>query len=187
MRSLQLMKAVIAIAAGAALGGCLVSEEPVLDASTGRAAPLDPGAYVMCPIGDEEGDCEQFMIAQDDSGLYRFDKDDEDPAYMRFRRIGRGGYAVQSLEDDDDAYIYYYGAGDTQRFRLTMMMCADLPDATREQLIENGDLESDDDDFETCTVKTLKGLTQAAKAYHRGRAIGEEFIVMEFTPAASSQ
>ena len=34
-----------------------------------------------------------------------------------------------------------------------MMLCADLPDEKRAQLIEDGDLESDDDDFEFCVVK----------------------------------
>ncbi len=185
MRSLSIIKTLIAAVGALLLMGCLISEEPLLDAANGHATPLDPGAYLMCPVkGDaNRADCEQFMISHDDAGLYRFDKDGEDPIEMRFRRIGRRGFAAQSLEDNDDAYLYYYGAGKSQRFILTMMLCANLPAGKRTELIENGDLESDDDDFEACTVKSLRGLIAAAKAYHRGQAEGGEEIALEFTPA----
>ena len=184
MRSLS-AKNILAVAGGLALGGCLVSEEPQLDASNGNATPLDSGAYVMCPVDDEEDavDCIQLTVSRDGTGLYSFDKEDEDPVNMRFRRIGRRGYAVQSLEDNDEAYLYYYGAGDTRRFRLTMMLCADLPEAKRAQMIDAGDLELYDADFDACTVKTLKGLTTAAKIYHRGEVESDEEIVLELTRA----
>lgn len=188
MRSLLAIKIVASLAAGLTLAGCLVSEEPLLDASNGNATPIRPGAYVMCPVGDEDADseCEQFSISRDDTGLYRLDKEGEDPTDMRVRRIGRRGFAVQLLEDSDDAYLYYYGAGNSQRFRLTMMLCADLPEEMRSQLIEDGDLESDDEDFETCTVNTLKGVTAAAKSYHRGEVQSDEEIALEFTPAPTA-
>lgn len=188
MRSLSAARKIAAIACVLALSGCLVSEDPLLDASNGNATPIDSGAYVMCPVGDEDdgADCEHFSITHDETGLYRLDKDGEEPTDMRVRRVGRRGFAVQLLEDDDDAYLYYYGAGNSQRFRLTMMLCADLPEELRAQLIEDGDLESDDDDFETCTVKTLKGVTTAAKAYHRGEVQSDEEIALEFTPAPNA-
>ena len=183
MRSLSILKSVTLIAACAALSGCLVSEDPVLDAKTGRAKPIKAGAYVMCPLGEEsdEDDCENFIVEVDADGLYRFLKEDEDPAEMRFRRVGRRGYAVQSHEND--GYMYYYGAGTSKRFQMTMMLCADLTEKVRMRLIENGDLESEGDDFDTCVVNTVRGLTDAARAYHRGDVTSDEEIKLEFTPA----
>lgn len=188
MHSLFALRKTTAVACVLTLSGCLVSEDPLLDASNGNATPVKPGAYVMCPVGtgDDDADCEQFSITHDDTGLYRLDKEDEESTDMRIRRIGRRGFAVQLLEDSDDAYLYYYGAGNTQRFRLTMMLCADLPEEMRAQLIEGGDLTTDDEDFETCTVNTLKGVTASAKAYHRGEIDSDEEIALEFTPAAPS-
>jgi len=188
MRSLLAVKIITVVVGGLALSGCLVSEDPVLDASNGNATPVKPGAYVMCSVGegDDGADCDQFSITHDDTGLYRFDKEGEEPTDMRLRRIGRRGFAVQLLEDSDDAYLYYYGAGNSRRFRLTMMLCADLPEEMRAQLIEDGDLESDDEDFETCTVNTLKGVTASAKAYHRGEVQSDEEIALEFTPAPNA-
>ena len=172
----------IAGSAALALSGCLVSEAPVLDDSNGRATPLDPGAYIMCPVDEDEDECERFEASHDGGGRYLFTKEDDDPAELRFRRVGREGYLVQSREDDD-VYQYYYGKGDSEKFRMTMMLCADLPETLRGRLIGRGDLESDDDDFETCTVKTLKGAVDSAKAYHRGKVESEEEIAIEFTPA----
>ena len=185
MRSLSTFRKTTAIAFVLALSGCLVSEAPLLDASNGNATPVKPGAYVMCPVGegDDGADCDEFTVTYDDTGLYRLDKEGEEPTDMRVRRVGRRGFAVQLLEDGDDAYLYYYGAGNSKRFRLTMMLCADLPEEMRAQLIEDGDLESDDEDFETCTVNTLKGVTASAKAYHRGDVQSDEEIALEFTPA----
>jgi hypothetical protein len=185
MRSLPNIKTFFVLAWAATLAGCLVSEDPILDASNGHATPVDPGAYIMCPLSeDADDDCDSFVIEYDASGLYRFLKEGEEPTEMRFRRIGRQGYAVQSHEDD--GYAYYYGAGDSDRFRLTMMMCADLPEKTRARLIERGDLATEDGDFEMCSVNSLKGLTDAARAYHRGQSIGEEVVAFEFMPAPDS-
>jgi len=184
MRSQQYIRKSLLLAGVLALGGCLVSEEPVLGASNGRATPLEPGAYVMCAVNEDEDDCQPFDLSYDESGLYSFEPEDEDPVKMRFRRIGRQGYAVQSHEDD--GYLYYYGAGNADLFRLTMMMCSELPEHLRARLINRGDLEAEDDDFETCIVKTRKGLTAAARAYHRGNVQSEEEIALEFTRAPES-
>ncbi len=185
MRSL-LAKTIIASGAALALAGCLVSEEPVLDARTGKATPFDAGAYVMCPLSDEadDSDCERFSVTVDDSGLYRFQNGDdvEDAAHMRFRRIARRGYAVQS--EEDDGYMYYYGRDEKDRFTLAMMMCPSLSQRTRDRLMARGDLVAAEDDYQTCEVKTLAGLKGAARDYHHGRAPGDdEDIVLAFTPA----
>jgi len=167
-----------------ALTGCLVSQYPVLTASNGSATPIDPGAYVMCPIGEDsdDEDCAAFIIEHDESGLYSFIKEDEEPIHMRLRRIGHRGFAVQLNEDD--GYMYYYGAGNSARFRLIMMMCSDLPEKMRATLIAHGDLEAEDDDFESCAVKSLKGLTSSAWAYHRGKVVSEDNVALELTPAS---
>ena len=170
-----------------ALAGCLVSEEPVLDERTGKARPLGVGAYEMCPVSNDadEDDCEQFTISVDATGLYRFQSDDEedDASYLRFRRIARDAYAVQTGEDD--GYMYYFGRGDADHFELLMMLCASLSEKTRDRLIDNGDLSSDDDDFETCAVNTLAGLRVAALDYHRGRASDVDETALVFTPIAT--
>lgn len=184
MRSLQI-RAFSILASCALLTGCLVSEEPVLDASNGRAKPLREGPYLMCPVNDEADECQSMSVERDAEGLYSFVTEGEAPTKMRFRRIGRRGYAVQSQEDD--GYAYYYGAGDSRRFHMTMMMCPDLPAVLRARLLERGDLETEDGDFETCIVKSRNGLTAAAKAYHRGEAEGAEAIAFIFTPRPDSE
>jgi len=172
MRSLTFIRFSFAIAAMLMLGGCLVSDLPVLDARTGKARPLSNGDYLACPLKDgeiERGDeCDRLTARKMKDGAYSFinREEDDDPAYLRFRRVGRGGYAVQSSESDD--FVYYYGAKRNGGLLLVMMNCPDLPAALREGLIANGDLEPDDEKFSVCKVKTLRGLTEAAKAYHRG-------------------
>ena len=52
MRSLRYNIKFVILTGALALAGCLVSEEPVLDAANGRARPLGQGAYVMCPVGE---------------------------------------------------------------------------------------------------------------------------------------
>ena len=190
MRALSILKAAFASLGAAALSSCLVSEDPVLDDRTGKATPLAAGDYTMCPVSDDADadDCERTRLTISDNKVNIFtpvdddgEIDDDDQAMMRMRRIGRKGYAVQSEEDGD--YLYYYGAGDSEAFRLTMMMCEELPEGLRERLIERGDLEAEDDDFETCIVKTRRGLTDAALAYHRGQVESEEPIMLSLTPA----
>ncbi|MEM9619832.1 MAG: hypothetical protein AAF936_17905 [Pseudomonadota bacterium] len=184
MRSLQI-RAFLIFAGCVLLTGCLVSEEPVLDASNGRARPLGEGLHLMCPVNDEADECQSMTVERDATGLYSFVSESEAPTSMRFRRIGRHGYAAQSQEDD--GYAYYYGAGDARRFRLIMMMCSDLQAALRMRLIERGDLETQDDNFETCIVKSRNGLTAAAKAYHRGEVENEEEIAFVLTPEPDNE
>ncbi len=192
MRSSGFIKIVLTGFGASLLGGCLLSETPILDATNGRATPIKPGAYIACPLKDDAdaSDCNELIVSHDASGLYRFEKADEKPSLFRFRKIARRGYAVQTTEDSDDSYMYYYGQRIGKRFRLTMMMCAELPASLRDALIANGDLASEDDDFETCMVNTLKGLTKAAKAYHRGDAGSDEAdsekMMLELTPATDA-
>ncbi|WDI33098.1 hypothetical protein PUV54_07800 [Hyphococcus flavus] len=176
----------VGVSAGALmLAGCLVSEFPVLDASSGRAKPLKDGAYIACPVSEEasEDDCQTMTVVfQPDRSYHFISEEEEEPSVLRFRRVGNRGYAVQSKEEHDE-FAYYYGAGNSNRMTLTWMMCKDLPENVRTKLLENGDLESDSDDYEACEVKTVRGLTDAARAYHRGQAESDEPITMELTPA----
>ena len=184
MRSRSFFKVASAVLAFAMLGGCLVSETPLLDASNGNARPFNDGTYIGCSNSDdpEEDDCTTFTVKRLANGALSFINEDEpeDPGEMRFRRIARGGYVVQA--SDDDSYIYYYGAGDPSRFVLTLMECSKLPAALREGLINSGALEIDGDSFDVCAVKNLKGLTSAAKAYHRGQVSNEDEASIEFKP-----
>ena len=54
------------------------------------------------------------------------------------------------------------------------MLCQDLPEGLRARLIDKGDLSTEDEDFETCTVNTVKGLVEAARAYRRGDTTGDK-------------
>jgi hypothetical protein len=100
---------------------------------------------------------------------------------MRFRRVARNAYAVQSAEGD--SFAYYFGSGDSRRFQLTQMNCQHLPSALRTRLIAKNDLATEHEDFEVCTVNTLKGLVEAARAYHRGVPETEEDVFMVMTPS----
>lgn len=170
MRALSMIRNIIAGLCVFILGGCLVSETPVLDASNGRATPLKQGVYLSCEAGEDEpeGDCVEFSVSYDKTGGYMFLVDDDDPVEIRFRRVGRRGYAVQE-SDADAGFVFYYALKTSQGLRLIMMQCADLPDRLRARLIQNGDMSSDDDSFETCTVHNLRAVAAAARAYHRGQ------------------
>jgi hypothetical protein len=180
MRSLTPFSAVFA---SLLLTGCLVSETPILDANNGKAKPLADGTYQICDGTEdaESAECNTFNVARDDTGAYAFIMEGEDPAAMRFRRVARNAYAVQSAEGD--SFAYYFGSGDSQRFQLTQMNCQHLPDGLRARLIARKDLATEHEDFEVCTVNTLRGLTEAAKAYHRGVSESEDDVFMVMTPA----
>ncbi len=182
MRSLHLMPPIASIAL-LALGGCLVSETAILDERSGRARPLPDGIYLACPVDDAagDGDCDRLSVRFQSDRSYRFESDDG-PSVLRFRRIARRAYAMQSREGENE-FAYYYAAGGADRLSLTMMMCADLPDKLRGSLLEAGDLETDSDDFELCSVKAVRGLVRAAMAYHRGETAGVDAIKVELTPA----
>lgn len=171
MRSALRLKQIIIVAIATALSACLVSEEPLLDGSTGKARPVAAGIYDMCPqSGDaSDSDCSVVDISVDDTSLYRLQTDDDDVTLLRFLRVRRGAYAVQVGPDDgDDGYAYYFARTRKGSFDLTFMMCEQLPEVLRSKMIENGELTLQDGDDDTCTVNSIAGLKRAAKAYHRG-------------------
>jgi len=168
-----------------ALSGCLVSETPLLDATSGKARPLGDGAYEACPISDdkeEASDCEVYAVSYGADGAYSLVSEHEDETVtLRFRRVGPGSYAVQSSESD--GFAYYYGAVEKSVLELTLMNCPDLPAPLRQRLIARGDLSSDDDKYTVCTVHTVRGLTDAAKAYRNGTVSSEDPAIMRMSPA----
>ncbi|WP_375205069.1 hypothetical protein [Hyphococcus sp.] len=186
MRSLIHFRVALALAAIMALAGCLVSETPVLDAKTGKARPFPDGDFLACPLEDGEiadgVDCDRFTVERQKTRDYLFLTEGEEPARLRFRKIARGGYAVQSAEGD--SFVYYYGKRRDGGLLLVMMNCPELPAELRERLIARGDLETDDDDFEVCAVKTLRGLVEPAKAYHRGDVRQMMDAAILITPAS---
>lgn len=187
LRSHSIFWSLSGLATLLALGGCLVSEEPVLNEKNGRAKPLRGGDYVMCPISDDadESDCEPLTVTRDKSGLYLFVEDVDEPTQVRFRKIARRAYAAQLMEDSGE-YIYYYAKRKGDVLRLTMMLCEQLAPELRDRLIDSGDLSSEDDDFETCIVESVKGLLDAARAYHRGLITEGEEFTLEFTPVPTA-
>ena len=158
-----------AIAAGLALGGCLISEAPLLDAKNGRATPLDPGLYEACEFDGEGGEpeCNEIDISRDGAALYALSAEDEDETtFARFRRIARGAFLAQlnEAEDDDDEYFYFIGETAGEDFVMAMIVCEDIPEAVRAKYSARGEMEVDED-ASTCVAKSLGAATAAAKAY----------------------
>ena len=182
LRSRFTFKFAIAALAAIALSGCLVSEVPVLTADNGSKPPLDNGPYQSCALAEDGtvDDCEIITVArQNDVAMLASSDDGQDPTEMRFRRIKRKSYVAQIWESD--GYAYYYAAGNADRLVLTMMECPDLPEELRDKLIDNGDLSTSDDDFEFCTVVTLKGLTEVGRAYANRKTLNASPLSLVLT------
>jgi len=181
---MRVTRIVLGMIGAIVLTGCLVSETPVLTSTNGNATPLKSGSYVVCEIdaGGGENDCESNQITVDETGLYFFTANEERVIEVRFRRVGRGGYATQ-VQDGEDGYLYYYAYGASPSFFMKMMFCEHLPQKLRDRLIKRGDLSIENDDNNVCKVNTLRGLKAAAKAYRQGSAIGDEEAVLIIKPA----
>lgn len=168
MRPRKNIDRLFAIAAGLALGGCLISEAPLLDAKNGRARPLDPGLYEACEHDGEGGEpeCKEIDISRDGAALYALSAEDEDETTLaRFRRIARGAFLAQLNEaEDDDEYFYFIGETAGEDFVMAMIVCEDIPEAVRAKYSARGEMEVDED-ASTCVVNTLGAATAAAKAY----------------------
>ena len=183
MRSRKILKTCLAAIAAGLLVGCLVSEQQLLDAKSGKAKPLADGSYTSCNLNEDGAkvDCSNFMLTRRSDGAYNFDLEDEERSILRFRRVARGAYVAQS--EDDGVYMYFYGFGDGKELSLVLMNCPDLPNNLRSNLIDGGDMTAEDDEFSVCKVNTMKGLVGAAKAYHRGDVDYENESVIVLSPA----
>ncbi len=189
MSALGFLRTTTTLALCVALGGCFVSEAPLLTAANGAATPLAPGDYLACSQDDpdEEPNCPLAVVSINFAGLYRMDADGDDPVLMRMRRIAPNGYVVQIREDDDE-HAFYYGDNRGAHFRLTFMMCTDLQEKLRERLVAAGDIVIEDGDIPICIAQSVNAVEAAARAYHRGEvAPGEDRLFqIEFKPVAEN-
>lgn len=170
----------VAAAAGFLLSGCLVSESPLFDASNASATPLDAGDYNACSGSEDASDqeCNRMTVELGDVGLYIFAVDD-DRIEARFHEIDNRNFAIQMAEDDD-GYMYYWGAFDGESLTITLLWCSDLPRALVDKLVSDGSVETDND-YQTCTAKTDGAVIVAAKSYAAGEAKSDTWVKM--TPA----
>ncbi len=171
-----------AIASAALLSGCLVSDDPLFDATNAAATPIAPGLYDACSQTQVNGevDCGVIAIEAAPDGAYLFNVED-DVIGARFHDFGGGDFAIQLKDDDDAGYQYYWGEIDGDVFTLVMMWCADLPRTLVDALVAEGGA-AVDADYSTCTMMTPDAVVVAAKAYKAGEAKVDE--VLRLTPSA---
>ncbi len=187
LRPIRQFAAFLAVIGGAlALTACLVSENPLLDASNARGKPLKPGQYQSCPYEDGKpaDDCAALDISQE-GGLYRFQplEENETPTLVRFRALGAGGFLAQMWGEDDRGYWYFYAEKAKGALQMMMIDCQSLPASHRDSLVARGDLALEDDG-KTCVGKTLAGAENAAKAYRGVNAVKpDEVLVISKAPA----
>jgi len=162
------------IAAGLALGGCLISEAPLLDAKNGRAAPLDPGLYEACEHDGEGGEpeCNRIDVSRDGAALYTFRAEDEDETtFARFRRLARGAWLTQLSGEEDEDYFYFLGETAGDDFVMAMIVCEAIPEAVRAKYSARGEMEVDEGKYaSTCVAKTLRAAIAGAKAFRSATA-----------------
>lgn len=158
-----------ALAGAFVLGGCLISEEPLLDAKTGRAAPLASGFYEACEYDGEGGDpdCRRMDIRRTDEALYEFRTEDEDDlTFVRFRRIARGAWLTQLIGEDEEDYSYFLGETAGDDFVLVWILCDVIPEDVRAEYSARGEMEVDEGKYgSTCVAKTLHAAIAGAKAF----------------------
>ncbi|MFQ5561948.1 MAG: hypothetical protein ACE5FO_00100 [Parvularculaceae bacterium] len=170
-----LNKSFVSCAAAFVLTGCLVSETPLLDASNGRARPIDPGDYQSCSYSDGEldGECSNLRVSMDDTRLYRMVDDDKEVLLVRFRKFARSAYLAQTIGedelDDDEGYMYFLARPENGGLGMTMLLCPDLPENLKSDLVESGEMEIESDG-EVCVARTLNAALAGAKAYNRESA-----------------
>lgn len=168
-------------AAAIALGGCLVSDEPMFDAQSASAAALASGRYNACsePPDEDEPECQVIGVTKKDDGSYEFLVEETDRIGVRFLALAGGDYAAQFADDDGEGYYYFWAkaAGDT--LSLAMIWCDDLPEELRQEM-KRGGLINVDERGSTCTALKPEAAAMAAAAYRDGAATPES--VLRLTP-----
>lgn len=152
-----------------ALSGCLISDKALLDEQTARATPIAAGDYSACEYDSANGepDCETLAVARDESGLYSMTpmgESDNQTTYARYRRIGAGSWAAQLWGDPKEGYFYFLAQTKGEEFIMAMIQCGDLPKDLRDKYAARGEMEVDEQ-ATTCSVKSLRAMTAAAKAF----------------------
>lgn len=159
------------------LAGCFVSEEPMFDAASASAAPLQPGRYEACnvpPQGDDD-DCQQMDVAWPGDGSYRFQIVDENPVVLRFHEIDATTYAAQIENEDGDGYQYYWARREAGGILLAMIWCDELDGAMRDKMKADG-LITKEEGSSTCTVLKSDAIIIAAKAYADGSVASDSAV-----------
>jgi hypothetical protein len=166
-----------AMAIAMLLAGCLVSDEPMFDAASASAAPLQPGRYEACsiPPDDEGDDCQFLSVGRRDDGAYDFQVEAEDKIVVRFHEIDASTYAAQFEDDDGDGYQYYWARRDGGALLLAMIWCEDFSPEMRETMIADGLIEQEGGSS-TCTALKPDAVILAAKAYRDGLVKGDEVL-----------
>lgn len=179
MKSLKLL----AISAtGLALAGCLVSDEPLFDITTGSAAPLASGRYQACsePPDADEPECQVIAVTKRDDGAYEFLVEETDVLAVRFHAMGGADYAAQFADDDDEGYQYYWAQAAGETLSFAMIWCEDLPADLRAAMKTDGLIAYKEGDA-TCTALKAEAVVKAAMAYRDGAAKPDS--VLRLTPA----
>jgi hypothetical protein len=150
------------------LSACLISETPLLDATTGKATPFAAGDYTACQVDADqtEPDCKGTAIAYDGTGRYSFVVEGEDEATLvRFRKVGKAGWLAQlgGADDDDDGFFYFVARETGDGFTLTMIVCEDIPKSIRNKYKARDEMEVDES-ASVCTASSLAAVTASAKA-----------------------
>lgn len=169
----NIVRAGVAVAAAAALSGCLVSETPLLDDANAKATPLAAGTYEAC---GEDKDCKTMKVTLE-GVVYGFEPADDKASLGRFRSLGGGAYLAQMWEEGDGSYFYFYARPTKSGAKLAMIGCDEIPASTRAGLVKSGDLKVSGDDT-TCTALTLKGAEKAARGWARKHGRGGDWTVL---------
>lgn len=176
------MSRLVAIAAAFALGGCLVSDEPLFDLATGSAAPIAPGRYEACsePPDADEPECQFISVKKRDDGAYEFLVEETDSIVVRFHAMGGADYAAQFADDDGDGYQYYWAQTESDTLALAMIWCENLPAVLRAVMKKDG-LIAYEEGASTCTALAADAVIKSAEAYRDGAATPDS--VLRLTPA----
>lgn len=174
MRALTMLSM---LTAASLLSGCLVSDEPMFDAATGSASPLQSGRYKACsaPKDGEAPECDILDVTRRDDGAYDFFIEETDQLVVRFHQIDAVTYAAQFDDDDGAGYQYYWAAREGDALSLVMIWCEDLPADLRHSMREEG-LIAFEDDASTCTALKPEAAVRAAIAYRDGLATSDSAV-----------
>jgi len=168
---------IIAAAGGLMLAGCLVSDDPLFDAETGSAAPMQSGRHKACsaPSNGETPECDLVDVTRRDDGAYDFFIDETDQIVVRFHEIDAVTYAAQFEDDDGDGFQYYWAAREGDTLSLAMIWCEDLPESLRNAMRDDG-LIAFEEGGSTCTALKPEAVVRAAGAYRDGLATPDSAV-----------
>ncbi|MDZ7628874.1 MAG: hypothetical protein U5J99_10780 [Parvularculaceae bacterium] len=179
---MECFKPLTIFAAGLALAGCLVSDEPLFDGAGVSAAPLASGRYEACaePIETDGPDCQMIDITQRDDGAYEFLAQDDDLIFARFHAISGPDYVVQFADDEGENYRYFWGQAKADTMTLVMIWCEELPANLRDAMKRDG-LIAQEEGSSTCEALKPEAAILAAQAYRDGAATPDSSL--KLTPA----